>query len=163
MFFTLASFLLAPLFVFGVYHLLTWVNAFKINECSYWKQVAVASAISHIVLLSGLAIFLYFDFQAHQRLEGQGWAFGYFLFNRSSFWRLVIIYDTAPALAVIVFSAILDRFGMNPPGLVPLTFAIVYAIGTLQWFFVGGAIGALLERFWSGLKTDDEGEDFREF
>jgi hypothetical protein len=34
-------------------------------------------------------------------------------------------------------------------------------VGSVQWYFVGGGIGLLLERFWTGLKTgDDEGEWF---
>lgn len=159
MFLTVTSFLSAPLFVFGVYHLLTWVNAFRINERTYWKRVAIASAISHALLLTGYVVFLLFDFQAHLKLAEADSAFGFFLFNRSNFWRLMIIFDTAPALAILAVFAILDRAGINPPGLVVVTFAIAYVVGTFQWFFIGGGIGALLERLWSGLKTGEEEEE----
>jgi hypothetical protein len=38
---------------------------------------------------------------------------------------------------------------------------MVYFVGSLQWYFVGGGVGAVLERFWSGLKTgDDEDQDW---
>jgi hypothetical protein len=58
-------------------------------------------------------------------------------------------------LVIIVLLAGLDRAGLNPPGLVAITVGITYIVGTVQWFFVGGAVGALLERFFEGLKTPD--------
>ena len=39
---TIGPFLLAPLFVFGVYHLLTWFNIFHVNERAFWKQYTEA-------------------------------------------------------------------------------------------------------------------------
>jgi len=144
---TLAGFLLPPLFVFGVYHLLTWVDAFGINKRVFWKRVAITSAICHVLLATGFFLFSYFD-------AGEI-SFGVYLFNASSFWRMMTIFDTVPMLAIIGLFAVLDRAGLNPPGLVALTLAITYVVGTLQWFFVGGAIGALLERFFEGLKTPD--------
>jgi hypothetical protein len=48
---------------------------------------------------------------------------------------------------------------MNPPGLVALTLAITYVVGSLQWFLVGGAVGALLERFFEGLRTPEPEDD----
>jgi len=154
MLFTLASFLLPPLFVFGVYHLLTWFNVLRINESVFWKRVAITSAISHILLASGFFAFLYFD--ARDAVP-----FDAYLFNRSDFWKLMTIFDTAPTLVIIGLFSALDRAGMNPPGLIAWTIAITYVVGTLQWFLVGGGIGALLERFFEGLKTPDpEDEDW---
>jgi len=144
---TLGSFLLAPLFVFGVYHLLTWFNLFQINKRVFWKRVAVTSAICHVLLASGFFVFSY--------LDAQGAPFGRYLFDRSDFWRLVTIFDTGVMLAIVGFFSVLDRAGMNPPGLVAMTIAITYIVGTLQWFLIGGGIGALLERFFEGLKTPD--------
>jgi len=155
MLFTLASFCLPPLLVFGVYHLLTWFNVFGINGLPFWKRVAMASAICHVLLASGFFAFSYFDFQAHSRLEPEEGKFGPYLFNRSDFWRLMTIFDTAPMLAIIVLFSVLDRAGINPPGLLGWTMAITYIVGTLQWFFLGGGIGALLERFFEGLKTPE--------
>ena len=49
---------------------------------------------------------------------------------------------------------------MNPP-LVTTAIVVTVVVGTVQWFFVGGGIGLLLERFWSGLKTgEDPDEDW---
>jgi hypothetical protein len=56
---------------------------------------------------------------------------------------------------ILALFAALDRAGVNPPGLVAITIAITFVIGTVQWFFVGGGIGALLERFFEGLRTPD--------
>ncbi|PYS35984.1 MAG: hypothetical protein DMG14_25765 [Acidobacteria bacterium] len=149
---TLASFLLPPLFVFGVYHLLTWFNVFRINERVFWKRVAITSAICHVLLVSGFFAFSYID-------AGNTTAFGIYLFNRSNFWRLMTIFDTAPMLVIIGLLAGLDRAGVNPPGLVAITVAITYIVGSVQWFFVGGGVGALLERFFEGLKTPEPEDD----
>jgi len=149
---TLASFLLPPLLVFGVYHLLTWFNVLRINQRVFWKRVAIASAICHVLLSSGFFLFFYFD--------AADTGFGVYLFNRSEFWKLMTLFDTAPMLVIVALFSVFDRAGMNPPGLVAMTIAITYLIGTIQWFLVGGALGALLERFFEGLKTpdpDDEG------
>ena len=159
MFLTAASFLLAPLFVFGVYHLLTWFNVLRVNERVYWKRVAIASAISHCLLLSGYLVFSYFDFQGRLQIESASVSFGAFLFSRSGFWRVMTIFDTVPTLVLLAMFFILDRAGINPPGLLFSTFAIAYLAGTLQWFWIGGGIGALLERFWAGLKTGDEEDE----
>jgi hypothetical protein len=40
-----------------------------------------------------------------------------------------------------------------------MTLAVTYIVGTVQWFFVGGGIGLLLERFFEGLKTPDPEDD----
>jgi hypothetical protein len=145
--FTLGPFLLAPLFVFGVYHLLTWFNVLRINEKAFWKRVAITSAICHILLASGFFAFSYFDAGATP--------FGSYLFNESSFWRLMEVFDTAAMLVLLVLFATLDRAGINPPGLVGITIVLTLLIGTVQWFFVGGGAGALLERFFQGLRTPD--------
>jgi hypothetical protein len=151
MLFSLASFLLPPLFVFGVYHLLTWFNVFEINQRVFWKRVAITSAISHVLLASGFFAFSYFD--------AKDLNFGVYLFSGSNFWRLITIFDTAPMLVIVLVFSLLDRAGVNPPGLVAMTLVITYVIGTLQWFFVGGALGALLEKFFEGLKTPEPEEE----
>jgi hypothetical protein len=148
-----ASFLLAPLFVFGVYHLLTWFNIFRINERVYWKRIAIASAISHIFLLTGFLVFSWFD--------AAGAPFGPYLFNNSEFTRLLRVFDTAAMVIILLVFSAMARAEVNPPGLLALTLGISYVIGSLQWFLIGGGIGALLERFWSGFKTrDDEDEEW---
>jgi hypothetical protein len=146
-FFTVGPFLLAPLFVFGVYHLLTWFNIFRINEKAFWKRVAIASGICHILLAAGFFAFSYFD-------AGDA-AFGPYLFYESSFWRLILVFDTSAMIVIYVLFAALDRAGINPHGLVAITIVLTLLVGTVQWFFVGGGIGALLERFFQGLRTPD--------
>jgi hypothetical protein len=159
MLYSILSFLLPPLLVFGVYHLFTWFNVFRMNERTTWKRVGIASAVCHLLLASGFLIFSYVEFQANQRLDPSQTQFGAFLFNRSSFWRMMSIFDTAPMLVILALFSILDRAGVNPPGILILTIVITYVIGTLQWFFIGGAVGALLEKFWEGLKTGDEEDE----
>src|SRR5260370_31277898 len=124
MLFTLASFCLPPLLVFGVYHLLTWFDVFRINQRAFWKRVAMASAICHVLLATGFFVFSYFDFQAHLRLEAEEARFGPYLFNRSDFWRLMTIFDTAPMLVIIALFSVLYRAVVNPPGLLGCTIAL---------------------------------------
>ena len=69
------------------------------------------------------------------------------------------IFDTAAMLVVIGLFTAFDRAGMNPPGLVGMTLGITYIVGTMQWFLIGGGIGALLERFFEGLKTPEPEDD----
>ena|SRR5437773_1595175 len=148
-----ASFLLAPLFVFGVYHLLTWFNIFRINERVYWKRIAIASAISHMFLLTGFLAFSWFD--------SAGAPFGPYLFNNSEFTRLLRIFDTTAMVTILLVFSAMARVGVNPPGLLTLTLVLTYLAGTVQWFLIGGGIGALLEKFWSGLKSgEDEDEEW---
>jgi hypothetical protein len=136
--------------VFGVYHLLTWFNVLKINSKVFWKRVAMTSAICHVVLASGFFIFCYID--ASQS------SFGPYLFNESNFWKLMEIFDTVPMLLLLLIFAGFVRAGINPPGLVAITIAITYLVGTIQWFLVGGGVGAILERFFQGLRTPDPEE-----
>jgi hypothetical protein len=150
---TAASFLLAPLLVFGVYHLLTWFNIFRINERVYWKRIAIASAISHMFLLTGFLAFSWFD--------AAGAPFGPYLFNNSEFTRLLRIFDTIAMAAILLVFSAMARAEINPPGLLVLTLAITYLAGTVQWFLIGGGVGALLEKFWSGLRSrEDEDEEW---
>ena len=65
------------------------------------------------------------------------------------------VFDTAAMVVILILFAGLDRAGINPPGLVPITIVLTLLVGTVQWFFVGGGIGALLERFFQGLRTPD--------
>jgi len=150
---SVASFLLAPLFVFGVYHLLTWFNIFRINERVYWQRIALASAFAHVLLLTGFLVFSWFD--------AAGRPFGPYLFNNSEFTRLLRVFDTTAMVIIVLVFSVMARAELNPPGVLFLALVITYAIGSLQWFLIGGGIGALLEKFWSGLKTrDDEDEEW---
>jgi hypothetical protein len=70
------------------------------------------------------------------------------------------IFDTLPMTILVGLFLLLDWIGLAPPGLLLLTIVITYAAGTLEWYFVGGGAGALLSRFWDGLRTDDEEDDW---
>jgi len=161
MFLLLAGFLMPVLLVFGLYHLLTWFDILDINRWAFWKRVGMASVIAHVLLASGFFVFSYVDYDTNQSTTFAGLGFDQYLFNRSEFWRLMTIFDTASMLGVLGFAAILDRLNINPGGLVALTIAVTLVIGTVQWYFVGGIAGLLLERFWSGLKSpEDEPEEW---
>ncbi|HLQ78367.1 MAG TPA: hypothetical protein VK210_13490, partial [Terriglobia bacterium] len=103
----------------------------------------------------------YFDYRANQDLSGAGLGYGAFMFDRSQFWPLMAIFDTLPMAVLAGLFRFLAWTGHSPPGLLLLTFVIIYAAGSVEWYLIGGGIGALLERFWAGLKTpdDDDGDD----
>ncbi len=159
MFYLAATLALPPLLVFGLYHLLTWGNLFNLNSRNYWQRVAWTSALSHVLLATGFFIFSYFEYRASSKLGFAEPAFGAFLLNRTEFWRMMLIFDTAPMLTLLGLFAVLNRLGLNPPQLAAWTIGTAYVVGTLQWYWVGGGIGAVLDRFWSGLKTGDEEDE----
>jgi len=148
--------LLPLLLVFGLYHLMTWFNVFAINSLVYWKRVALTSALAHILLATGFFVFTYFDFLSNRELAGFELPYGTFLFDRSDFWPLLMIFDTLPWVILAVLFWMLVKIGLAPPGLLILTIVVTYVVGSVEWYFVGGGIGALLQRFWTGLKTDDD-------
>jgi cobalamin biosynthesis protein CobD/CbiB len=37
---------------------------------------------------------------------------------------------------------------------------MTYVVGTAEWYFLGGAVGAVLQKIWDGLKTGEEGEEW---
>jgi hypothetical protein len=156
MFLMIAGFLMPVLLVFGLYHLMTWFNVINVTRRAFWKRVGLASAISHIILTIGFFAFSYLDYAMNQNTTLVGIGFDGYIFNRSEFWRLIMIFDTAAMLVLLAIVSILDKLALNPPFMVAIAFLITLVIGTVQWYFVGGAIGLLLERFWSGLKTGDD-------
>ena len=161
MFLMLAGSCMPALLVFGVYHLLVWFDLFGINELPFWKRVGTASAISHGILVIGFFAFSYIDFRLNQTTTFVGLGFDAYLFNRSEFWRMIAIFDTAAMLALLGIAAVLDRLNWNPGGMVGLAIVVTAVVGTVQWYLVGGVIGVLIERFWTGLKkAQDESDDW---
>ena len=156
----IAGFLMPVLLVFGLYHLLSWFNPLDWNSKTFRVRVGLASAIGHIILASGFFAFSYFDYSMNRSTTMAGVGFDNYLFN-GEFWQLMLYFDTAPMLVLVGVFAILARLGLDPPYLVAWAIAITLVVGTIQWYLLGGVIGLLLERFWSGLKTgDDEDEDW---
>ena len=147
------------LLVFGLYHLLTWFNIFRINERVYWKRVGLTAAISHFLMATGFFVFTWFDLQANRSFVALGIDYGTYLFGRSSFWQLLGIFDTLAMLGSLAVFKLMDVAGTSGP-LLLVAMGMTYVFGTLQWYYVGGAIGALLNRFWEGLKTGEEGEEW---
>ncbi len=151
--------LLPLLLVFGLYHLFTWFDVFRINSRVYWKRVALTGAISHFLLVTGFLVFTYFDWQGHRVEVLLGLNYTSFLLKHSQFWQLLMVFDTVPGVGVLAAFSLMARVGTNR-FLLPIAMTIIYVMGTVQWYFVIGGIGALLQRFWEGLKTGEEGEEW---
>ena len=156
----LAATLLPPLLIFGLYHLATWFNLFGISNMVFWRRLALTSAIAHGFLATGLFLFSYYDFQTNRLLVSGGSSFEAFLFSRSEFWRLMVIFDTVPTLLTLGLFSAADRFGVPLSQPLLVTVFIVFLAGTAQWYWVGGDLAAALERIWEGLKTQDDDLDW---
>lgn len=162
MIYVLAVVLLPPLLVFGIYHLSLWFDVMAIQGRVFWRRVALASAISHLLLAIGFFLFTYTSYRLNANIPGSAQAFGAFLFNQSPFWSLLLIFDTVAMVMLLGVFGALDWLGISFGITVPITTGIVFLAGTLQWYWIGGAVGAALERLWSGLKgPDDEPGDGR--
>lgn len=151
-----SGFMMPVLLVFGIYHLMTWFNVMNVNARSFWKKVGLTSAIAHVILAAGFFAFSYLDYSLNQKTTFVGIGFDGYLFNRSEFWRLMKIFDTAAMFSLLAIVSILDELALNPPFMVALAFTVTQIVGLLQWYFVGGAIGLIIERFWSGLKSAED-------
>jgi hypothetical protein len=118
--------------------------------------VALVSALAHVLLATGFFAFTVFDYQTNRDLAGYDLSYGAFLFDRSQFWPPMAIFDTLPMAVLAGFFRLLQWLGLALPGLLVIAIVVTYVVGTAEWYFVGGGVGALLSRFWEGLKTEDE-------
>ena len=151
--------LIPLLLVFGLYHLLTWFNVFGINERVYWRRVGLTAAISHFLLVTGFFLFTWLELQSNRTYVALGISYGTYLFQRTAFWQLLAVFDTVPMLGTLAAFTLMDRVGMTG-GVLWVALGMTYIVGTLQWYYVGGGIGAILEKIWGGLKTGEDGEEW---
>jgi hypothetical protein len=152
----LALGLLPLLLVFGVYHLSLWMNLLRVRSMVFWRRTALASAVSHVAFSAGLFLFSYLDYRANGAIAGPGLAFDAFLFTRPLFWSLLALFDTLGMLLLLGLFGLLEGVPIRPGITVWLTIGTVLVVGTVQWYWIGGGIGAVVERLWSGLKGPDE-------
>src|SRR5262245_63864516 len=93
--------LIPLLLVFGLYHLLTWFNVFRINERVYWKRVGLASAISHFLLATGFFVFTWLELQSNRAYVQQGMSYGTYLFQHAVFWLLLAFFVTGQMVGIV--------------------------------------------------------------
>jgi len=144
------------LLIFGLYHLSLWFDMFRMRRMVFWRRVGSSSAIAHALFMGGLFVVFYLDYGAAGELVGIDIAFDAFLLNSTQFWQAMLLLDTLAAVTMIGILAALDYFGMTFGPIIPLTLAITLVLGTFQWYWIGGAIGAAFERLWTGLKGPEE-------
>jgi hypothetical protein len=147
------------LLVFGLYHLLTWFNVFGINDRAFWRRAGLAAAVSHFLLATGFFAFTWFDLQGNRVYAVLGMTYERFLLEHSSFWQLLGIFDTLAMLGTLAAFSIMDRMGVNE-GVLAVALGMTYIVGTLQWYYVGGGVGAVVQKVWDGLKTGEDGEEW---
>ena len=150
--------LLSPLLlVFGLYHLFTWFNIFRINGRAYWRRVGLTAAISHFLLATGFFLFAWFDHRGIAYLLSR-MDYATFVFQHSAFWQMLAILILRQCWELSLFS--LMGPAVSSDRLLLVAMGLIYIVGTLQWCYVGGAAGAILQKVWDGLKTGDEGEEW---
>ena len=147
------------LLVFGLYHLLTWFNVLHINDRIFWRRVGMTAAIAHFLLATGFFLFTWFELQSNDTYIALGMSYAAYLFEHSAFWQVLGVFDTVAMLGILAVYTLMAQFGVSG-GLLGVAFAGTYLLGSLQWYYVGGGIGAVLEKLWGGLKTGEEGEEW---
>jgi len=151
--------LMPLLLVFGLYHLLTWFNILRINDRVFWRRVGLTAAISHFLLATGFFVFVWFELQSNRTYLALGMDYPTYLFQRSTFWQVLGVFDTVAMLGILAVYTVMAHLGVSG-GLLGVALAGTYLIGSLQWYYVGGAVGAVLEKLWGGLKTGEDGEEW---
>ena len=151
--------LIPLLLVFGLYHLLTWFNVLRINNRVYWRRVGLTAAIAHFLLATGFFLFVWFELQSNRTYLALGMDNATYLFQRSTFWQVLGVFDTVAMLGILAVYTLMAHSGVSG-GLLGVALAGTYLIGSLQWYYVGGAVGAVLEKLWGGLKTGEDGEEW---
>ena len=152
----IAVLVLPPLLIFGVYHLALWGNLLGMARMPFWRRMALASGVGHLLLAAGFFLLLYLDFRSSVQIVPSGRSFEAFLINRSGFWQALLLFDSLPGVLILGIFEVLARTGRESAYSVPLILGVVAVAGTFQWFWVGAALGAVSERLWSGLKTPDD-------
>jgi hypothetical protein len=153
---TLISIALSVLLVSGLYSAMMWLDLFGIRHQDFWRRVALASALGHFLLSVGFLTVAYLDFRATSDLLGTGVSFSAYLFNNPDLWRVFLVFDTLAAVAVLGFLGVVDAIGSGAGAILGVTVVAVVALGTFQWYAVGGLVGAGLARLVSGLRTPED-------
>src|SRR4030095_7349668 len=104
--------LMPLLLVFGLYHLFTWFNIFRINEQVYWRRVGLTAAIAHFLLATGFFVFTWFLLQSNRTYSALGMSYSTFLFERSAFWQLLGVFDTVPMLGILAAFTVMNALGI---------------------------------------------------
>jgi hypothetical protein len=153
---SLAALVLPALLIFGVYHLALWSDLGGVAAMPFWRRLAVASGLGHLLLAAAFFLFMYLDYRSVLQIAPSGPSFEVFLFNRAGFWRVMLVFDSLPSLLLLAVFAAMARWGWEWTHSVALTVAVVFVAGTFQWYWIGAGLGAASERLWSGLKTPDD-------
>lgn len=153
---TLISAALAILLVSGLYSSMMWLDVWGMRSRRFWKRVAVASGIGHVVLLAVFLLVAYLDFRATENLLPEGVSFSAFLFNDPDFWRVFLIFDTLAAIAVVGVLGALDALGWQAGAILGISVCLALLVGTAQWWAIGGLLGKGIDHLIGGLRTPDD-------
>jgi hypothetical protein len=110
-------------------------------------------------LATGFFVFTWFDLQGNRIYAALGMTYARFLLEHSSFWQLLGVFDTVAMLAILAAFSIMDSVRVHG-GVLPVALGMTYVVGTLQWYYIGGGVGAVLQKIWDGLKTGEDGEEW---
>jgi hypothetical protein len=126
---------LPALLVFSLCHLGVWALPGRFRGRPFWRRVALASALAHLILIAGLAVVAY--------RAG---------IDRGDLFAILWVWDTvASAVLWAVFGLAGARLGETT--LLPVAALIHLGAGTLQWYWIGAGLAAAFERLWESLRT----------
>jgi len=129
---------LPPLLVFALYHLSLWVGVPGMRRRGFWRRVAFASALAHVLIVVGLALLAWIDDSSDAGMP---------VSVSGDLWAVLWVLDP---VAMAVLAGILPATGSLA---LPSALITLLGVGTLQWYWVGGALGAAFERVWRALRT----------
>jgi hypothetical protein len=104
----------------------------------FWRRVAFASALAHVLIVVGLALLAWIDDSSDAGMP---------VSVSGDLWAVLWVLDP---VAMAVLAGILPATGSLA---LPSALITLLGVGTLQWYWVGGALGAAFERVWRALRT----------
>ena len=153
MLYLLAVILLPPVLVFSLYHLGLWLGVPGMRRQVFWRRVAVASALAHVLLATAFFLFVWLDYRASASISNTPASLADHLFGSGDFLAVLWLMDPLPTVLLAGILGAMDWAGGGRRLILPVAIATVLAAGTLQWYWVGGGLAAAFERIWAALRT----------
>lgn len=154
MLYALSFVLLPPLLVFALYHLNLWMRLPGMRGRVFWRRVAFASAQAHLLILAGFVFLVWLDYRTG--FPSPTGSFGGYMATSPDVAGALWVLDPVAMAVVTGLAGVVSGIRVGA-GVLVLLLTIVVAVGTLQWYWVGGGLAAVFERIWGELRT--EGDD----
>jgi hypothetical protein len=141
--------LLPLLLVFAVYHLGVWLRFPGMGGLLFWPRVALAAALTHVLLVAGLVLAVAADYRMTLAYPGAAASLEAYVMANNDLHGVVWFLDP-------VASLLLAGMWGRVPGVGHSVLAgvlVILIVGTFQWYVLGALGSAALERIASALRT----------